>query len=189
MANIDTLNEFLRTLNDPAYANHHNVTHLMTLFCADDATLGIPFVGITQRGPQFKLKANIKKLFLQLLTISFHDMAWSPAAPLRLTRRRHDRRRDRRHGDPCAGMVHGLIPVPAALTNRSGCDQQAWRKQKDDGYTRLRGFHFRRPEFNQATCDLYGSLQDDAPAGAGALDLYRASECRPGVNQPGGGER
>jgi len=83
MSNLDTLNDFVKTMNDRAGPNYHSVDHLMTLFCADDGD--IPFVGITLRGPQFKGKAAIKKLFNQLLKISFEDMAWTPANALRMT--------------------------------------------------------------------------------------------------------
>ncbi len=77
--NSETLNGFLEALND------HDVDKLMSLFCDDDQNLGVPFVGIALRGPQFKFKSSIRKLFAQLLSISFQDMAWTPAAPLRLT--------------------------------------------------------------------------------------------------------
>jgi hypothetical protein len=82
-SNIQTLNDFLDTINNAAGANYHDVNHLMTLFCNDNGNL--PFVGITQRGPQFTNRPAIQKLFTQLLTISFPDMAWTPANPLRMT--------------------------------------------------------------------------------------------------------
>ena len=83
-SNVETLNEFLKTINiSQNNPNYHDVTHLMTLFCPDDAKY--PVVGITQRGPQFQFHAAIKKLFNQLLVVSFPDMAWMPANPLRPT--------------------------------------------------------------------------------------------------------
>jgi hypothetical protein len=83
-SNLETLNEFLKTINiSQNNPNYHDVTHLMTLFCPDDANH--PFVGITLRGPQFKNQAAIKKLFNQLLVVSFPDMAWTPANALRPT--------------------------------------------------------------------------------------------------------
>jgi hypothetical protein len=84
--NLNTLNEFLETINTSQNnPNYHNVPHLMTLFCPDDANY--PIVGITQRGPQFQFQAAITKLFKQLLVTSFPDMAWTPANALRLTDR------------------------------------------------------------------------------------------------------
>ena len=83
-SNLETLNEFLKTINiSQNNPNYHDVTHLMTLFCPDDANY--PIVGITQRGPQFQFRAAITKLFNQLLVVSFPDMAWTPANALRLT--------------------------------------------------------------------------------------------------------
>lgn len=82
-SNLETLNDFLNTINDSNSANHHDIDHLLTLFSPDDAHF--PVVGITQRGPQFKGTTAIRKLFTRLLTVSFHDMAWTPANDLRPT--------------------------------------------------------------------------------------------------------
>jgi SnoaL-like domain len=82
-SNIQTLDDFLDTINNAGGANYHDVNHLMTLFCNDHGNY--PFVGITQRGPQFKHRAKIEKLFDRLLTKSFPDMAWTPANTLRMT--------------------------------------------------------------------------------------------------------
>jgi hypothetical protein len=84
MSNIDTLNDFLRTINDRQGPHYHSVDHLMTLFCNDDANQEIPFVGIAWRGPQFKHRGHIRKLFTRLLVISFENMAWTPANDLRM---------------------------------------------------------------------------------------------------------
>jgi hypothetical protein len=84
-SNLETLKDFLDTINNRNAANHHSVDHLMTLFCGDDEHQGFPFVGITERGPQFRCQKAIRKLFNQLLKVSFHDMAWRPANALRLT--------------------------------------------------------------------------------------------------------
>jgi hypothetical protein len=85
-SNLETLNDFLDTINKPndaSWHHYHDVDYLMTLFCNDNGNY--PFVGITQRGPQFPNRASIKKLFDQLLTKSFPDMAWTPANTLRMT--------------------------------------------------------------------------------------------------------
>jgi hypothetical protein len=86
VSNIDTLNIFLDTINKPnagSWPHYHDVDYLLTLFCDDGGDY--PFVGITQRGPQFKYHADIKKLFKQLLETTFPDMAWMPASPLQMT--------------------------------------------------------------------------------------------------------
>jgi hypothetical protein len=82
-SNVQTLDDFLDTINNTNGAHYHDVNHLMTLFCNDNGNY--PFVGITQRGPQFTNRASIQKLFTQLLTTSFPDMAWTPATALRMT--------------------------------------------------------------------------------------------------------
>ena len=85
MSNIDTLDDFLKTINDRNFANYHSVGHLITLFSPDDPVEEAPSVGIAWRGPQFKRRSAIQKLFAQLLEISFEDMAWKPANNLRMT--------------------------------------------------------------------------------------------------------
>jgi hypothetical protein len=85
-SNLDTLNDFLDTINKPndaTWHHYHDVAHLLALFCDDHGDL--PFVGITQRGPQFPHRNSIEKLFIQLLNTTFPDMAWKPANPLRMT--------------------------------------------------------------------------------------------------------
>jgi hypothetical protein len=85
-SNLETLNNFLDTINKPnggGWQHYHDVNYLMTLFCNDNGNY--PYVGITQRGPQFPNRANIQKLFTQLLTTTFPDMAWTPANALRMT--------------------------------------------------------------------------------------------------------
>jgi hypothetical protein len=85
-SNLETLNNFLDTINKPndaGWHHYHDVDYLKTLFCNDNGNY--PYVGITQRGPQFKNWASIQKLFTQLLTKSFPDMAWTPANTLRMT--------------------------------------------------------------------------------------------------------
>jgi hypothetical protein len=85
-SNLKTLDDFLNTINKPndaTWNHYHDVDYLKTLFMADQG--GYPYVGITQRGPQFVNWASIQKLFTQLLTISFPDMAWTPASALRMT--------------------------------------------------------------------------------------------------------
>jgi hypothetical protein len=85
-SDLETLNNFLDTINRPndaAWHHYHDVDYLMTLFCNDNGNH--PYVGITQRGPQFTNRASIQKLFTQLLTTTFPDMAWTPANKLRMT--------------------------------------------------------------------------------------------------------
>lgn len=85
-SNLDTLNNFLDTINKPndaTWRHHHDVTHLLTLFCEDNGNL--PYVGITLRGPQFTNRISIEKLFIQLLNKTFPDMTWTPANKLRMT--------------------------------------------------------------------------------------------------------
>src|SRR5581483_5182248 len=82
-SNLDTLNNFLDTINNASGQHYHDVDYLLTLFCDDNGNL--PFVGITLRGPQFPNQPNIRKLFTQLLTTTFPDMAWKPANDLRMT--------------------------------------------------------------------------------------------------------
>jgi hypothetical protein len=85
-SNLETLNDFLDAINKPndaGWHHYHDVNYLMTLFCNDNGNY--PFVGITVRGPQFPNRASIQKLFTQLLTKSFPDMAWTPANALRMT--------------------------------------------------------------------------------------------------------
>ena len=85
-SNLETLNNFLDTINKPndaGWQHYHDVDYLLTLFCDDNANL--PYVGITLRGPQFPHRANIRTLFIQLLNTTFPDMAWKPANDLRMT--------------------------------------------------------------------------------------------------------
>jgi hypothetical protein len=85
-SNLETLNNFLDTINKPndaGWQHYHHVDHLLTLFCHDNGNH--PFVGITLRGPQFTNLANIRILFTQLLKTTFPDMAWTPANKLRMT--------------------------------------------------------------------------------------------------------
>jgi len=85
-SNLETLNNFLDTINKPndaAWQHYHDVDYLLTLFCDDIENR--PFVGITLRGPQFTNRANIRTLFIQLLKTTFPDMAWKPANDLRMT--------------------------------------------------------------------------------------------------------
>ena len=102
MSNLDTLNDFVKTMNDRAGPNYHSVDHLMTLFCADDGD--IPFVGITLRGPQFKGKAAIKKLFNQLLKILIRGDGLDARERAARSTARHDRQVD--VSATRAGMVH-----------------------------------------------------------------------------------
>ena len=80
---LETLNNFLDTINNPEGKNYHRVEHLMSLFADNNGNL--PFVGITLRGPQFTNRDNIQTLFVQLLNKTFPDMAWTPADQLRMT--------------------------------------------------------------------------------------------------------
>lgn len=82
-SNLDTLNDFLDTINNASGQHYHDVDYLLTLFCDDKGDY--PFVGITLRGPQFPHRANIQTLFIQLLNTTFPDMAWKPANDLRMT--------------------------------------------------------------------------------------------------------
>jgi hypothetical protein len=84
MSNTDTLNNFFKVLNDPAFANFHNVQHLMGhVFCANDTQRKTPCVGITDHGPQYVGTAQVAELFDQLFT-TFPDLALTPVsgAPL-----------------------------------------------------------------------------------------------------------
>jgi hypothetical protein len=85
-SNLETLNNFLDTINKPndaGWQHYHDVDYLLTLFCDDNGNH--PYVGITLRGPQFTNLANIRILFTQLLKTTFPDMAWTPANKLRMT--------------------------------------------------------------------------------------------------------
>ena len=85
-SNLETLNNFLDTINKPndaGWQHYHDVDYLLTLFCDDNGSY--PYVGITLRGPQFTNLANIRILFTQLLKTTFPDMAWTPANNLRMT--------------------------------------------------------------------------------------------------------
>jgi hypothetical protein len=85
-SNLETLNNFLDTINKPndaGWQHYHDVDYLLTLFCDDNGSY--PYVGITLRGPQFTNRANIRILFTQLLKTTFPDMAWTPANNLRMT--------------------------------------------------------------------------------------------------------
>jgi len=72
-----TLDAFLDILNDQNNPNYHDVPTLLTLFCADNAAMGIPSVGLTDDGPTFLLQARINDLFTQLFT-SFPQLQFSP---------------------------------------------------------------------------------------------------------------
>lgn len=55
---------------------YKNIAMLMNdVFCADDAAHDIPWVGITQHGPQFHGAKQVKALFEQLIT-TFPDIWW-----------------------------------------------------------------------------------------------------------------
>ncbi|MBV9460189.1 MAG: nuclear transport factor 2 family protein [Bradyrhizobium sp.] len=85
-SNLDTLNNFLDTINKPnnaGWQHYHDIDHLLSLFCEDNGNH--PYVGITLRGPQFPNRANIRILFTQLLKTTFPDMAWKPENNLRMT--------------------------------------------------------------------------------------------------------
>ena len=47
-SDLKTLKDFLDTINISAFANYHDVDHLMTPSCDDDENQGFPFVGITR---------------------------------------------------------------------------------------------------------------------------------------------
>jgi hypothetical protein len=85
-SNLETLNNFLDTINKPndaGWQHYHDVDYLLTLFCDDNGNH--PYVGITLRGPQFTNLASMRILFTQLLKTTFTDMAWTPANKLRMT--------------------------------------------------------------------------------------------------------
>lgn len=85
-SNLETLNNFLDTINKPndaGWQHYHDVDYLLRLFCDDNGNH--PYVGITLRGPQFTNLASMRILFTQLLKTTFPDMAWTPANKLRMT--------------------------------------------------------------------------------------------------------
>lgn len=79
MSNDTTLDDFFKVLNEPGFANYHDVNYLTNqLFCADDPPRKAPGVGITDYGPQFVGKAEVVVLFGQLFK-SFPDLELTEA--------------------------------------------------------------------------------------------------------------
>ena len=81
MANSDTLETFLRTLNDHLLPRQQKIDRLMELFCDDrsDGKKEFPCLGITDHGPAFKKRHDVMGFFDQLLK-TFPDMTWTPVA-------------------------------------------------------------------------------------------------------------
>ncbi|HEY3718535.1 MAG TPA: hypothetical protein VGL41_00160, partial [Roseiarcus sp.] len=80
MANADTLRLFVDVINNPANPHFQDQDFLVdTYFCADNPAVNplIPCAGITDHGPTFKGRADVKSLF-QRLFATFRPMAWVP---------------------------------------------------------------------------------------------------------------
>jgi hypothetical protein len=68
-----TLDDFLRVVNDPHYGNYQNVNYLLTnVFCPNDPSHLIPSVGLTDYGPQFVGAPEVGVLFRRLF-VTFKD--------------------------------------------------------------------------------------------------------------------
>jgi hypothetical protein len=77
MANEDTLDDFFAVLGDPpGSGNYKNVNYLMSdVFCPDGGVKPnqVPWVGITDHGPNFQTASDVELLFNRLFT-SFPDL-------------------------------------------------------------------------------------------------------------------
>ncbi len=72
----DALNKFFSVFNPNSGAAYKDIGILMNdVFCADDPANDLPWVGITQHGPQFRGAKQVKALFEQLMK-TFPDIWW-----------------------------------------------------------------------------------------------------------------
>ena len=70
------LDKFFSVFNPHSSGAYKNIDMLMNdVFCVDDPAAGLPWVGITQHGPQFRGAKQVKALFEQLIT-TFPDIWW-----------------------------------------------------------------------------------------------------------------
>jgi SnoaL-like domain len=91
MPNIDTITQFLDTINNNANGNYHNADYIVNQYFSADDGAGHPLVAVTEHGapagPAFHGTQKIKKFFRRLFN-AFPDVTFAPlnpGAPLFLT--------------------------------------------------------------------------------------------------------